>query len=149
MYNPVSRSNGAGVARVQRQAQILTCLYDQANPEENAAPRHAGTKREGWLTTVEVARCCGLSASPHLRTLLYDLSQAGAVYGEAEQYRSNMQVYWWHIHPDTRYSKEWIGVFDAYLGEGRMYKLIENPVNSEEYTRIVNDAENERMENLR
>lgn len=135
MYQPVEKASGVGCARVQRKAQILTCLYDQAYPEENARPTHAGTSREGWLTTGDIARCCGLSASPHLRAMLYELSAETYAVGESEQYRSNMQVYWWHIHPDTRYSQEWIGVFDAYLGEGRMYKLIGDAAQETQVTR--------------
>lgn len=114
MYSPIEQG-GVGCARVQRKFQILTCLYDQAFPEPGARTAHAGTARDGWLTTGEIARCCGLSASPHLRQLLAELAYRADVVGESEQYRSNMLVFYWHIGTDVRYSAEWIGAFDAYL----------------------------------
>lgn len=125
MHQPSKRSNGAGVARIQRKAQILTCLYDQWYPEEYGIPMNMGIWT-GWLTSGQIARCCGMSASPHFRGLLNELYQDGAIVGKSTPYRSTMTAYYWKIHEDARYSKEWIGVFDAYLGEDHVFPFKAN-----------------------
>lgn len=121
MYQPVRRTNGAGVARVQRQAQILTCLYDQRYPESGALQCNDGARR-GWMSTGQIARCCNMAASPHFRLMLIELCDKGHVVGEAEEYRPNMQIYFWSLSPSARYSEEWHGVFDAYLGESLVHR---------------------------
>lgn len=138
MYKPVEKSSGVGCAKPQRQAQILTCLYDQRFPEIGAAQANAGS-RQGWLSTGQLARACGMSASPHFRKLLLDLIEWGAVVGESEQYRSNMSIYYWKIADETRWSKEWRGVFDAYLGGIGDDAANGDAINSEAYTRIINE----------
>lgn len=120
MYKPVDKGGGVGVARVQRQAQILTCLYDQRFPETGALQANAGA-RAGWLSTGQLARCCDMSPSPHFRLMIAELHEKGFVHGEAETYRRNMQVYFWCIAENTISSSEWSGVFDAYLGVGGVF----------------------------
>ncbi len=122
MYQPVQRSNGAGAARVQRQAQILTRLYDERFPEPYAIRCNEG-EWAGWLTSGQLARSCGMASSPHFRAMLYELHQDGFLLFQTTPYRKNVHAHMWQIADNARWSLAWIRVFDAYLGQNMAEKM--------------------------
>jgi len=122
MYKPVEKPSGVGCARVQRKAQVLTCLYDQCHPETGAVKANEG-EWAGWMSTLQVAKACGLSSSPHFRALLMELYAEGMVLVVQATHRANINKHMWGIAENTRWSREWIGVFDAYLSENWAERL--------------------------
>jgi transcription initiation factor IIE alpha subunit len=114
MFQPVPRFGGAGCSRVQRQAQILFILWDQAHPEPHAQRANTG-EMAGALTVGQIAAACDMSASPHLRAMLLEMYDAGWISAEQRDYRPNMPAYYWRIIDEVRYSAAWQAAFDAYL----------------------------------
>lgn len=114
MYQPVKRMAGQGSARPQRLFQILTVLYERRfeQYDVDATLVHGG---DATMTTNEIAKQCGLKASPHFRGLLDELLGGGHLAVLPEQYRVNMMVYKWQISDRARWSEDWKAAFDAWL----------------------------------
>lgn len=121
MYTPVRRSNGGGCARVQRMFQVLSRLHDERYTKVDSCVNQGDWA--GWLTTGQIARSLGMSNSPHLRGILDELYGKGFVLLQTDYWRPNMQVVYWQIASNARYSRQWIKAFDAYLNESFAEKL--------------------------
>lgn len=113
-YKPVSRVGGWGSARPQRLFQILSILWDKRETEINE-PLYPPEDRNLEMTTGQIARACGLKPSPHFREMLDELYGQGFLLVRAEDWRKNMQVFYWRIDVNTRWSEQWKAAFDAYL----------------------------------
>lgn len=109
-YRPVKRTTGWGSARVQRQFQLLSILY-----EERYANDATHDPDGGWLTTGQLAREMQMTPSPHFRELVDEMFGKQYLEVRVNQWRKNMPVYLWRIQPHVRFTETWKASFDAWL----------------------------------
>jgi len=110
MFQPEKRQ-GNGVDRVGRKFQILSLLYSE---------RHTMRvfSQDGWMTVYGIGKAIDLTPSEHLRGIMEELIDEGVVNYKIVPHRPDLSKVVYSIHPEARWTKKYLPMFDVWLGDG-------------------------------
>jgi hypothetical protein len=110
MFVPDKREAGRGCNRAGRLFQILTMLQDRSFAAQDGQ----------WLTSTEVARAMGLAPSLHVRLMLYELWEEGAIEFKSEARKCGINAGKWRFKEDAFHIARWRDAWTAWNPQVQM-----------------------------